>query len=68
MKARLARFEDHTAIQNRGKLLQAFFYVPIPELDVAAPSLVPNWIEINEDVQTAMKPPVFEKIKVDVNI
>ena len=68
MKARLARFEDHAAIQDRGKLLQAFFYVPIPELDVAAPSFVPNWIEINEDIQTAMKLSVFQKIKIDVNI
>ena len=61
MKARLTRFEDHAAIQDRGELLRANFDGPIPELDVAAPSFVPNWIEINEDVQTAVKLSVLQE-------
>ena len=68
MKADVARFENHATIQRWRKCLLAIFNVVIPELYVAAPLLLPNGIQIKQQIKTAVEFALLNVIEVDMHI
>jgi hypothetical protein len=66
MEADVTRFENHAAFERRSECLPASLHALIPEVDMAAPLFIPDWIDAK--VEAPMELSVIEAIEIDMHV
>ena len=68
MKADLAGLEDDTAVEDGREGMVGDLHFPVPQLDVPAPLLPPAFVEIDQDVQPAVKSALLDVVEIDMDV
>ena len=67
MPGELVRIEDCETIRNWRDLLDAVLDVLVPQFEMAAPTILPIFVEVQNHIETPIQLPVDMVVVVDMN-